>query len=425
MRGWLAAPLVARDGRNLGVVQLTDKDAGEFTAEDEAVLNQLAAIAALAIDNARVYERERDAAQELQSELLPAELPKVAGLEVATRYRAGQQGARVGGDWYDVIALDDDRVAMVVGDVMGRGVSAASVMGQLRIGVRAYALQGLSPSQVLGNVDELLQSLGGDYFATVLYTLWDLKRDSLTFASAGRLPPLLRLPDRATSFLAGNQGPPLGVEGPEFCDHQVDIPPGSALLLYTDGLVEQRDIPLERTLGALAQATAAAADDPEELARDILTASPTDGTDDVALVVAHRQPEGEGSAEQSTTSERSLGRLAVPSDPQWPGQARQWITETLTREGLRPLAETVALLVSEIATNAILHADTEITVEAHGRRDGVRVTVSDDDVHLPSMAALDVEATTGRGMHVVDQLADEWGVYLRPGGKTVWFNLLS
>lgn len=427
MRGWLAAPLTARDGRNLGLLQLSDKaDGGEFTPDDEAVLAQLAAIAGLAIENASMYERERGAAQQLQSELLPAQVPQMEGLEIATRYVAGEQGARVGGDWYDVIALDDERVAMVVGDVMGRGISAASVMGQLRIGVRAYALEDRSPSAVLGGVDGLLQSLGDDYFVTLLYCVWDLARDSVTFASAGHLPPLLRLPDRTTVFLRGDQGPPLGVDRTEFFDHQVDVPAGSMVMLYTDGLVEHRGLPLGRALGALAQASAAAPEEPEAIARQVLEALPTATGDDVALVVARRQPRRQREASASSSAESGNGARAVlriRPHPECVAQVRDWVTQTLSREGLDELAETAELLASEVVTNAIVHASTEIELETRWETERVRVTVSDADLHLPSVAALDVEATSGRGMHMVDLLAHDWGVYMQPKGKTVWFDL--
>lgn len=422
MDGWLAAPLVAKDGHNLGLVQLTDKLEGEFTAEDEAVLVQLSSIAAIAIENANVYERERNAAQQLQSELLPAQLPQVAGLSLATRYIPGEQGARVGGDWYDVIALDEDRVAMVVGDVMGRGISAASAMGQLRIGVRAYALEDRSPAEVLHGVDDLLRTLG-DYFVTLLYCVWDLRRNSLLFASAGHLPPLLRLPDRRTVFLRGEQGPPVGVEPTEFFNHQVDVPVGSTLMLYTDGLVEHRGLPLGRALGMLARGSAAASEDPDELARDVLASMPTAAGDDVALVVARRAEDPGARAVPVAEVDRRLGVLRMPPNAERASEVRAWVAQTLTSEGLGDLVDTAELLVSEVVANAIVHASTEVELQLVRRSERVRVAVYDAELQLPSVAALDLEATGGRGMYMVDLLAVDWGVYMEPDGKTVWFEL--
>lgn len=424
-RGWLAAPLVRSDGSNLGLVQLSGKEHGEFTADDEATLVQLAQLASIAVENATVYERERARAQSLQRQQLPEQLPRLEGLSFAARYLAGGHGSEVGGDWYDVLTLDDQRVALVVGDVMGRGVSAASVMGQLRIGVRAYALQGLPPGTVLESLDRLVDSLDDDYFVTLLYAEWDLAQNTVTFANAGHLPPLLRLPDRTTVFLRGNQGTPIGVHGQDYRDHHVDAPAGSTLLLLTDGLVEHRDLMLERTLGTLARTVAAGAEEPEALADEILAALPPSENDDVTLFVSHRPSTSAVEQQQALSPPAAEASVRLPASPEAAADARSWIATSLTQRGFGHLAEVAELLTSELVTNAVLHAATELTLTLSEPNGSVRVAVSDEDLELPSVGALDVEATSGRGMQLVDTLAPEWGVCVRPAGKTVWFELAA
>lgn len=426
VRGWLAAPLVSTDGSNVGLVQLSDKDphrdGGQFTADDEATLVQLAQLASIAMANASVYERERTRARSLQRQLLPEELPKMGGLSFAARYVAGGQGAEVGGDWYDVVPLDDTRVALVVGDVMGRGIPAASVMGQLRIGVRAFALEDLPPGEVLSSLDRLVETLDGDYFVTLLYAVWDLERDTITFANAGHLPPLLRMPHRTSVFLRGNQDSPIGVHGEPYRTHHVDAPPGATLLLHSDGLVEHRNLMLERTLGTLARVTAGGSAHPEALADEVLEALPPSEDDDATLLVAHRPPT-EPADDTRVPAPAPDGEIRLPATPEAAARARRWTAESLTRHGRGDLAELAQLLTSELVTNAILHAETGLTLTLTGLDGRVCVAVSDEDFELPSVGALDPEASGGRGMQLVGDLASDWGVYVRPAGKTVWFEL--
>lgn len=427
VRGWLAAPLVSTDGSNVGLVQLSDKepyrDGGQFTADDEATLVQLAQLASIAMVNASVYERERTRARSLQRQLLPEQLPTMAGLSFAARYIAGGHGAEVGGDWYDVVPLDDTRVALVVGDVMGRGIPAASVMGQLRIGVRAFALEDLPPGDVLSSLDRLVETLDGDYFVTLLYAVWDLESDTITFANAGHLPPLLRMPHRTSVFLRGNQDSPIGVHGEPYRTHHVDAPPGSTLLLHSDGLVEHRNLMLERTLGTLARVTASGPAHPEALADEVLGALPPSEDDDVTLLVAHRPPTETPDEVSWATAPPPDEEIQLPASPEAAVRARRWVTDSLTQRGRGDLAELAQLLTSELVTNAILHAETELTLTLTGADGGLCVAVSDEDFELPSVGALDPEASGGRGMQLVGELAKDWGVYVRPAGKTVWFEL--
>ncbi len=247
MRGWLAAPLVSRDGRNLGLIQLSDKlDGDEFTAEDEAILVQLAQMASITIENARMFHHEHQVAVALQRSLLPQDLPQFRDVEVAARYFAGAAGVDVGGDWYDVFALRDGGIAMVLGDVAGRGIQAASVMGQLRMAVRAYALEEMTTTGVVERVDRLLQSLRLVEFATLAYAVWAPGSDMLRLVLAGHPPPLLVDPDGAVAIPPTVASVPLGaVADAVFEETTLRVEPGSTVLLYSDGLIESRTASLD------------------------------------------------------------------------------------------------------------------------------------------------------------------------------------
>jgi serine phosphatase RsbU (regulator of sigma subunit)/CheY-like chemotaxis protein len=287
LEGWLAVPLLGRTGRPLGLIQVADKDDGDFNESDEVVLVQLAQLAAVAIENGERYAVEHDIAETLQRSLLPDALPVVPGLELCARYEPGGRATQVGGDWYDVFVLDDSRVALAVGDVAGRGPRAAAVMGQLRTAMRAYALQGLSPGELLSSLDRLLHTLEPAAMATAGYFELDASTGQLQLVSAGHPPPLLVVPGAEPVFLECDPNTPLGTNmaGPfTSCTRQLE--PGSLLLCYTDGLVEDPRSSLDEGFRRLAEAV-----DPalalEDLCDAILKAMvPPEGADDVALLAA-------------------------------------------------------------------------------------------------------------------------------------------
>jgi serine phosphatase RsbU (regulator of sigma subunit) len=283
----LAAPLIARDGRPRGVIALSGKRGGEFTEEDESILVQLAHMASVAIENARLYERERGIAETLQRNLLPERLPKVPGVMTCAEYRAGGAGVNVGGDWYEVIPLPDGCVALAIGDVVGRGVPAAAMMGHVRMALRAYALDVEEPALVAERMARFARTLEREQMSTCVYGVLDPRLGEVRCSNAGHPPPLLVRGDGSASFLVGEPGLPFGVSGKktEYPELRATLDPGSTLLLYTDGLIEKRgesiDVGLERLRGAVAQASAA----PEALCRRLVD-SLIDGTpeDDVALL---------------------------------------------------------------------------------------------------------------------------------------------
>jgi PAS domain S-box-containing protein len=242
---------------------------------------------ALAAAEREAAAREHRIADELQRGLLPPRQFDTEALEVAAFYRAGAEGTQVGGDWYDAITLPRGRTALVVGDVMGRGVRAAAVMGQLRAAIGAYARLDLPPDQVLGHLDQVVGDLDTDQIATCIYAVWDPAEGILTYANAGHVPGIVIAPD-GTSRILGRAGPPLGSGVPPLEANRVAIAPGSRIALYTDGLVERRDRDLDDGISALAAALSAARDALEDLPERLVdTLMPDDRSDDIAVLIAH------------------------------------------------------------------------------------------------------------------------------------------
>ncbi len=238
----------------------------------------------MAVDNAESYRRERDAALTLQRSLLPQRLPRVPGVSFAWRYLPGTAGTHIGGDWYDVIPLEHGLVALVIGDVMGRGLQAAALMGQLRATARAHASTEVAPAEVLRRLDTAVAGLEQDQITTALFGLLDPQTGALTLATAGHLPPLLAVGGVAR-YLDVSPGPPLGAGAAEFPELKVVLPPGAMLLLFTDGLVEDRQLPVDHGLETLRLAIASART-PEEMC-DLASAAlgrDTQHDDDTAIL---------------------------------------------------------------------------------------------------------------------------------------------
>ncbi len=240
-----------------------------------------------------VAAREHEIADELQRSLLPQRTIDLGHLQVATYYRAGVAGTLIGGDWYDVIELGGSRTALVVGDVMGRGVAAAAVMGQVRAAVRASARVELSPAELMESVDAVVRDIAPDQIVTCVYAVFEPAGSLLRFVSAGHVPPLIRRADGSTVRVTSEPHPPLGVGTSYAPTHVMQLPPGASLVLYTDGLVERRGEDLETGIDALQHLVAGLdvplTDLPEALVRSRLPGGVTD--DDVAVLVA-RVPEG-------------------------------------------------------------------------------------------------------------------------------------
>ncbi|MFE9696605.1 SpoIIE family protein phosphatase [Streptomyces sp. NPDC006270] len=285
VHSYLAVPLIARD-EVLGAFDLLRaQNPAPFDADDVLLARELAARAAIAIDNARWHQHVRTAAETLQRSLLPPTSPQRPGLKIASLYRPAQAANEVGGDWYDVIPLAEDKTALVIGDVMGNGIDAAATMGQLRTAARAYAALDLPPEEVLHQLDQLTHDLE-HYIATCLYAIFDPRTERCRVANAGHLPPVLTRPGHRPGPLDLPTGAPLGVGGVDFDSTTVPLHRGDQLLLYTDGLVETREDPIDERLDLLLDMLASAGPLLDATcARLVDTMRRPDDPDDVALLL--------------------------------------------------------------------------------------------------------------------------------------------
>lgn len=415
-RSALVVPMPAR-GRIVGAVTLVASDRTYGSADLELAV-ELAQRAALAIDNARLYEetarlyeRERRIAETLQRSLLPRTLPDVHGAVVAARYLPGAAGLRVGGDWYDAFTLDDGRVAVALGDVVGRGITAASVMGQLRMALRVFAILEQSPAAVLDRLDELMNRLELGDLATAVYIVFDPVTGRLAYASAGHPAPVLLAPDGSARFLQGGESVALGVTATtRRTDAHTELEPGSALLLYTDGLVERPESPLDDGLERLLEAATDAPGDPDGLCARILDTmlSGHESGDDVALVALHYPHVHEDALE-----------IRVAARPESVRRVRRRIEAWLRAAGASE-QETfdITLACGEACANAVEHAYDGrlgvLAVQARVRDSVVTVAVGDEGRWRRRR-----DPDRGRGMLLMGQLMDDVRIERRDGGTRV------
>ncbi|MFE7760333.1 SpoIIE family protein phosphatase [Streptomyces sp. NPDC057438] len=442
----LAVPMVAHD-TVVGLVQFSRTKGSEpFGERDRGLAVELAARAAVCIDNARLYRREHERALILQRSLLPPGDPEASGLDIACRYLPGNAATEVGGDWFDVIELPGHRTALVVGDVMGRGLRAAVAMGELRTAVRTLALLDLEPAEVLSALDEIARGLGTPgggqsasrtsasrprdkdlsevYLATCVYAVYDSVTRRCTFANAGHLPPVLVEPGESALMLDVPPGMPLGVGGEPFEEVEVELPEGALLALYTDGLVESRHHPLDEGLQAFVGAltdpdqppTSLRADTPrslEDVCDHVLNTLDTHhGEDDIALLMARVQG----------LPEDSVGDWTLPREPRSVGRAREYARGRLQAWDLEPLVDTAELLVSELVTNALRYGEGEIRLRLLLDRTLV-CEVWDAGLVQPRRRRARDTDEGGRGLQLVGLLSAAWGSRRTPRGKTVWFEL--
>ncbi|WP_432824951.1 SpoIIE family protein phosphatase [Dactylosporangium sp. CA-092794] len=356
--------------------------------------------------------REHRIADQLQRSLLPPLTIAPEHLEVAAYYRPGVAGTQVGGDWYDVIELGADRTALVMGDVMGRGVPAAAVMGQLRAAVRAYARLDLPPADVLEYLDGVVRDLSEDQIVTCVYAVYDPGERSLTYANAGHLPPLLLLPGAAPRPLTSS-GPPLGTGPITLAEERVELPVGSLLTLYTDGLVEHRDRDLDSGIFALAalvgDLAGPLADAPDHLVDTLLP----DGPDDDITVLLTRVV-GEPGEEQSVIQH-------IPAHERAVRDARRLVDTTLRRwHAPARVVDDMVLVVSELTANAVLHGRPPIQLRLRRTQTHVVLELHDTLPYLPRKQRPSPYDEHGRGLQLVSSLCDRWGTRPTPDGKAVW-----
>jgi serine phosphatase RsbU (regulator of sigma subunit) len=488
----LASPLYAR-GELLGAISLalsriTDRPDPHYDISDGDLIGAIASRVAVAIDNAMLFEAERRTALAFQQSLLPDSAPELDGLEVAFRYVPAKplatqgQGiqTQVGGDWYDIIPLAAGRVGLVIGDVEGRGARAAATMGQLRAALRAYAQDEKSPADIMRKLDEWVRSTapvgaGGDPpTVSCIYLIYDAWSRSLTFANAGHAAPLLAMDGTVRPLEVRHKGVLLGVRGrgirglPTYREQTVTLPPGAALVLYTDGLTDRRSradgdghYTEAEAAAMLRDALLASRASADALAVAAESAVPGDIDDDMAILVFRSSPDDLASFERS-----------FPAEPIMVSEARRLASATFAAWDMHPdQADLALLLVSEVVTNAVLHAS--VTPSPAGRRfdleldplaetsaqtmnvgaltpgsgfpvaahyapvyrpreftlrlrrgaESVWVEVFDPDLRLPRLRTARATDEGGRGLYLVEQLATRWGSRPTEDGKAVWFEI--
>ncbi|MDT3395057.1 SpoIIE family protein phosphatase [Streptomyces sp. B1866] len=415
-------PLIA-SGHMVGVCVIAYDGPHAFTEDERTLLTALSGLVAQALERAGLYDAATGRARDLQRALLPRALPSLPALTAAARYLPSTRGSEVGGDWYDVIPLSADRVAVVIGDVMGHGMPEAATMGRLRTAVRTLSDLELPPDEVLARVNDLVGELGEEAFTTCLYGVYDPTTRVLAYADAGHLPPAVALPDGSVSFPRLDPDPPLGVADPPFETHEVALPDGSVLALYTDGLVEVPGGDIEDGMGRLTRTLATAlhgeggdgdgrAVRPEELC-DTVTAAllPADrpAPDDTALLVVRTR----------ALPADAVASWPLPDDPVAASQARKYTREQLAAWHLEDLETTTELIVSELVGNVVRHARGPVALRLLRSRTLI-CEVSDGSLTTPHIRHPSALDESGRGLQLVAAMAARWGTRYTATGKSIW-----
>ncbi|MFC9287122.1 SpoIIE family protein phosphatase [Streptomyces sp. NPDC057052] len=416
----ISVPLQAR-GQLLGVVEFWRSEQAPFEQDDLSPAEELAARAAVCIDNARRYTREHTTAVTLQRSLLPGALPELSALEVGHQYLPAQAG--VGGDWYDVIPLPGARVALVVGDVVGHGLHAAATMGRLRTAVHNFAALDLPPDELLAHLDDLITRIDQDAAAegdteavtgaTCLYAVYDPVSGQCVLARAGHPGPALVSPDGSVTFPDIPVAPPLGVGGGLPVETAVlRLAADSRLVLYTDGLVEARGRDIDTGLGMLREALAHTdGATPDDTCRAVLDAMlRTRSSDDVALLVARTR----------LLDPEQVEEWEVPDDPAAVSRIRAEATRRLESWGLGGTAFTTELILSELVTNAIRYGASPIRLRLLRDRDSLICEVADGTSTSPHLRRAAFTDEGGRGLFLVAQMSRRWGTRYTDRGKIIW-----
>jgi len=400
------------------VLVLSTEGTRELDDDDLDLAVEVAHRAALALENARAFQQEHQIAESLQRALLPVSVPIVPGLDIAVRYLAATDGASVGGDWYDVIAFDDDTIGLVVGDVVGHDLAASATMGQLRSALLAYACeQHEQPSHTLRRVDRVFDSLGLS-LATCVFAVLDRASLTLRWSNAGHPPPLLLRDGRAT-FLSEGAGVMLGVSAGDDTDEaSTTLREGDVLVLYTDGLVERRGESVTDGFDRLARIAARVrVDDAEEICNAVLSelVPPTTvRSDDIAVLVARVVP---------SVVAPVAHRLELEATPESASVARGFTAGVLQHAGWDDHVDTATLLVSELVTNALRHSEPPCVLSIRFADAGVEISVEDGNPSMPVQRPRDELAEDGRGFVLIDALAADWGARPIEHGKATWFTL--
>ncbi|MET7986858.1 SpoIIE family protein phosphatase [Streptomyces sp. NPDC005281] len=409
---WAFLPLTASD-HTFGVCVIAFDSARRLTSEERTLLITISALVAHALERARLYEAELTRSEELQQALLPRELPTVPEATAAARYLPAGQTSDVGGDWYDLIPLSAGQVALVIGDVMGHGLSEAATMGRLRTALHTLAALELPPDEIMGHLNDIVSGLGDHAYATCLFALYDSTDGSCTVVRAGHPPPLVVRPDGTAHFPEVAVNPPLGAAFPPFETTELQLPAESLMVLYTDGLVESPQREIDQGMNQLAGLLAGEADRPDlaelcdSVTAGLLPGGPT--ADDAALLIARLHH----------VADRLVASWALPEGPEAAGEARRHVREQLAQWHLDDLVMTTELLASELVGNVIRHASGPIGLRL--LCSGTLVCeVSDASLTMPRIRRATDTDEGGRGLQLINALCERWGSRYTPDGKAIW-----
>ncbi|MFF0506622.1 SpoIIE family protein phosphatase [Streptomyces fimicarius] len=418
-------PLIAQ-ARPIGALGLLYRDKAGFTADERNLLMALGTSIAQSLQRAMLYEQEHDLAEGLQQAMLPRRIPSVPGAQVAVRYRSARLGRDIGGDWYDLIPLPGGRVGAVIGDVQGHDTHAAAVMGQLRIVLRAYAAEGHSPATVMARASVFLHELDTDRFATCTYAEVDLTTGVVQVVRAGHVDPLVRDVDGSCRRMPSDGGLPLGLSAEfgrlEYPVSTVELDPGQTMILFTDGLVELPGSDLDEGMQLLTTLVTNGPHDLQKLADQLCDAvDGRGGQDDVAVLLLRRR------AAHAPQPGGRLQQHVAQNDPEALSSSRHMIRAAVRAWGAKDRADEIELAADELITNALMHTDGGAIVTIRvlaGTERRLRVDVEDRSSALPRRRDAGESGVSGRGLMLVDRLADVWGVESRGSGKCVWCEFL-
>ncbi|MER6025952.1 SpoIIE family protein phosphatase [Streptomyces sp. NPDC001851] len=415
--GGLAVLPLPAGGRMAGACLIGWDHPRAFGPDERALLTACAGLTGQALLRAHAFDAEHELVGMLQRTLLPRRLPRLPGAVAVARYLPTTAGLEVGGDWYDVIPLADNHVALVIGDVQGHNAGAATLMGQMRTALRAYAAEGHTPDVVVAHANRLLLEMETDLFATCAYVDVDMEQGTAWCVRAGHLHPVLRHPDGTTEIVRAEGGPPLGVLAQaDFPMTPLRLQPGTVIALTTDGLVESPDEDIDVGMDRLARELSAA--DPAHLglvADALLTGAHRD--DDVALLLMRY----DGMAVRPLRESWTVWRV-----PEAVRHARRFTRRTLRTWGVpQDTLDTALLVVSELVTNALVHTGGQVRLDLTLVNHRLRLAVADASPRSPvKPASIGWEATGGRGIILVEAVSEAWGTVPVSGGKQVWADLV-
>ena len=419
---WVFLPLIA-SGHPIGCCVVSFARSRSFSKAERTVLSALSGLVAQGLERARLYDAEHARAQGLQRGLLPRTLPELPAVRAAARYLPAGRGDEVGGDWYDVVPLSADRVAMVIGDVMGHGITEAATMGRLRTAVRTLADLEMPPDELLSHLNDLVSELGEDSYATCLYAVFDPVTRTCAFSLAGHPPPVIVHPDGTVHSPDLAADPPLGAAEPPFSTHELHVPHQSLLVFFTDGLIESSTRDFDQGLAQLRRIllrtpyfrSGERNDDYgglEDLCDTITSELLPDREqtdDDAALLIVHTRG----------TAADDIAVCGLPEHPRAAGQAREYIRKQLAVWGLTDLIVTTELLVSELVGNAVRHAKGPLSLRLLRSRSLI-CEVYDGSLTTPRIRRAASTDEGGRGLQLVTALSQRWGTRYLHDGKSIW-----